>query len=82
MRESQTTYTLTCDRCGLKAVFHSENDDEMHQYVQWKSIGTGMFVSLLMRDSISVDLCPDCIVAFRKDFMQWLPPAFKKAMGE
>ena len=83
MRDYQTTYTFTCDRCARKAVFHSENQEEMREYMAWKNIGTDSLLWFFERGGgISVDLCPDCIAAFKKEFMEWLPPAFKKALGE
>ncbi len=77
MRESKSTYTYTCDRCGKKAHFRDESADDLEETARWQSLNTGMF-SLIGGQMF--DLCPDCFESFKKEFMTWLPPAFRKAL--
>lgn len=80
MRKYQSIYINTCDRCGYTATFHSENDTEMREANKWKTLGGDTFASLLTHEK-SFDLCPKCYDEFQKEFMEWLPPAFRKALG-
>ena len=77
-RDSKSTYTVTCDRCGKQLVADSENTEQLKQMSEWKSLNSGFF--LFSGDSF--DFCPECYQAFKEWFKGWMPPSIKKAFEE
>jgi len=77
-RKIATTYTFTCDRCGKVSVFQSKNEEELKQARLWQQLNTSFLPFL----GESFDFCPECYEVFQKDFMEWIPPAFRKALDK
>ncbi len=69
-------YTCTCDRCTKQAVYHSNVENEMKDLAKWTHLSEKAFILF----GKTVYLCPKCYEVFEKEFMNFLPPAFKKAM--
>lgn len=77
-REARTEYTLICGRCKSQKIFSSESKDDIEEHTKWQCLNTS-FLPFFGR---SFDLCPECFEAFKKEFMDWLPPAFREAFDK
>ncbi len=60
MRIYESKITITCDRCGKKTTFQTENPEDSKEYLKWQTLGTGGFMPIF--GGKSFDLCPECFI--------------------